>query len=219
MQKAPGQHAQEPTRCYAGVEHAERIAQRHQRLIEAGVEQFGTLGYHATTMRTLTAAAGLSNRYFYESFDSMEALLMACYRHLLGKYRQRQGQRLDTAPVDLEARLRVGVRCFFEEMRNPHFARITQVEVLGVSSQVDALYIQSLSEFGGLIMDNMADAGTLSPSSTKRELEITGVALAGAMTTAGAMWVRSRYCDSIDTVTNATVTIMLGTARQLVQTH
>lgn len=222
MQKVTEHHVQEFTQAYAGKEHGERLAQRQQQLIEAGIAQFGTLGYNATTMRMLTAAAGLSNRYFYESFDSMETLLTACYRHLLGEYRQRLSQRLDTTPAGLEARLRVCVRCFFEEMRNSHFARITQVEVLGVSSQVDALYVQSLREFCGLIIDNidnMADFGTLSPSSMKRELEITGVALAGAMTTAGAMWVRSRYRDSIDTVTSATVSIMLGSARQLVLKH
>jgi AcrR family transcriptional regulator len=219
MQKTPEIPVQTPVRTYAGQEHGSRVAQRRERFIEAGVEQFGTLGYHATTVRTLTAAAGLSNRYFYESFATMEDLLIACFEQVTTDYRERLRKAVLAAPNVLEARMRAGVRCFFEEMRDPRFARITQVEVVGVSSQVDAIYVKSMRDFGGFIMENIVTLLPLQSTATKRELELIGVALTGAMTTAGGMWVRSRYRDSIDVVSEATVKILLGTAQQLVQSH
>lgn len=202
-------------RSYGGQEHSDRVSHRRQRFIEAGIELFGTVGYHSTTVRAVTAAASLSNRYFYESFPSMEELLMACYQQVTEQSRARIRRLIDESPKELEARARAGVGGFLEQMRNPLFARITQVEVLGVSAQVEAMYVRSIREFGRLITETMTSLGAPKKPIDKRQVEIIGVALAGAMATTGAMWMRSHYRDSIESVTDATVKIMLGTAREL----
>lgn len=205
-----------PARTYAGQDSEARVAQRRARFVEAGVRLFGTLGYHGTTMRTLTTEAGLNNRCFYESFETLEDLLVACYEQVIDDYRARMALALEAAPDDLEALLRASTTCFFQEMRNPHFARITQVEVLGVSPRVDALYVRTMRGFAASGIEMLARFG-LAKGVTQRELEVIGFALTGAIATAGAMWVRSRYRDSIDTVVEATLKILLGTARQLVR--
>jgi len=201
-------------RLYAGQDHAERVALRRQRLIEAGIEQFGTLGYHATTMRTLTAASGLTNRYFYESFESLEDLLVACYSHLMDSYRERLEQILDAAPPALESRLEHGLRAFFEEMRNPQFARITQVEVLGVSPKVDALYGRYMREFGLLTLRAMSSEEGMR-SLGKRDADILAVTLAGALSAAAAYWMRTQYRDPIGRMIANTAKVLMGTALQL----
>ncbi|HEY0847574.1 MAG TPA: TetR/AcrR family transcriptional regulator, partial [Noviherbaspirillum sp.] len=201
-------------RLYAGQDHAERVAFRRQRLIEAGIEQFGTLGYHGTTMRTLTAASGLTNRYFYESFESMEDLLVACYSHLMDQYRARLLQVLDDTPPDLDAKLENGLRTFFSQMRNPHFARITQVEVLGVSPRVDALYARYMKDFGLLTIQVITTAERLR-SLGKRDADILAFALTGAMSAAAAYWMRTQYRDSIDRMIANTKMVLMGTAQQL----
>lgn len=213
--KAAGVTAAPPARTYAGQAHAERVAERRRRFIDAGIELFGTVGYRATTMRMLTAAAGLTNRYFYESFGSMEDLLVACYERVMADYRVRLQAVLDASPGDLEAQIRSGARCFFEAMRDPHFARITQVEVVGVSPRIDALYVRAFREFGALLAQYIGGAEKPGPAVTPRERELIGQALAGAMSMTGALWMRSRYRDGIDVVVEAAVTILLGTARQL----
>jgi AcrR family transcriptional regulator len=219
MPKTAKSSEQSATRIYAGQELVSRVAQRRQRFIEAGVQQFGTLGYHATTVRTLTAAAGLSNRYFYESFDSMESLLVACYEVITQDYRARLSAAVARAPNKLEARLRAGVTCFFEELRNPQYARITQVEVLGISPRVDAMYIKTLGDFGAVIVGSIASFLPKERQRTMAEWELIGVALTGAAVMAGAQWVRSHYRDSIETVTEATLTIFLGTAQHLAKSR
>ena len=68
-----------PQRSYAGRTAAERRAERRERLLEAGLQLFGTDGYAATSIEKLCAAAGVSTRSFYEEFDGREALLMALH--------------------------------------------------------------------------------------------------------------------------------------------
>ena len=66
-------------RRYGGVDPEERQRQRKARLIEAALAVFGEKGYHPSTVRDVCKQAKLTSRYFYESFDSMEALFRSVY--------------------------------------------------------------------------------------------------------------------------------------------
>jgi AcrR family transcriptional regulator len=79
-------------RAYGGLGPAERVAARRERFIEAGTELFGDAGFRGATVRGVCAAAGLTDRYFYESFPSLEALLAEVYRTLTGAFAQRLTQ-------------------------------------------------------------------------------------------------------------------------------
>src|SRR5690606_27216755 len=69
-------------RRYGGMSDQERRDERQRRFLEAGLETFGSLGYSATTTRRLCAEAGLTQRYFYQSFEGMEALFVAVAKQL-----------------------------------------------------------------------------------------------------------------------------------------
>src|SRR5215212_10332014 len=66
-----------PVRRWRGRSASERTAERRERLIEAALEVFGSRGYSASTVRDVCREAGLTERYFYESFPNREALLGA----------------------------------------------------------------------------------------------------------------------------------------------
>src|SRR5271165_6826757 len=66
-------------RVYAGLSASERRDDRKARLLEAGLEYFGTIGFGKTTIPMLCSAAGVTARNFYDDFDSREALLKALY--------------------------------------------------------------------------------------------------------------------------------------------
>jgi AcrR family transcriptional regulator len=59
-------------RTYGGVSGEERSRQRRERLIEAGLQVFGTLGHDKATMRDICASARLAERYFYENFSNID---------------------------------------------------------------------------------------------------------------------------------------------------
>ncbi|MFL6173039.1 MAG: TetR/AcrR family transcriptional regulator [Marmoricola sp.] len=65
------------TRPYKGVPAEERIADRRARLVQAGLQLFGTRGITATRVDDVCAEAGLTKRYFYESFTSLDDLAVA----------------------------------------------------------------------------------------------------------------------------------------------
>jgi AcrR family transcriptional regulator len=76
----------EPTaelRTYRGVPATERRAERRERLVAAGLELFGTRGIAGTRVDDVCAAAGLTKRYFYESFDSLDDLVNAVVESVL----------------------------------------------------------------------------------------------------------------------------------------
>jgi len=67
----------EAVRPYRGVSADERRALRRAQLLEACLDVVGEAGVAGTTAEAVCARAGLSKRYFYESFADREAILVA----------------------------------------------------------------------------------------------------------------------------------------------
>src|ERR1700738_4694254 len=77
-----GMHTEQPERShrpYGGVSADDRLAERRRRLLDAGLELFGTRGIAATTIADVCAQAGLTKRYFYESFATIDELAGAVF--------------------------------------------------------------------------------------------------------------------------------------------
>lgn len=62
-------------RRYGGKSADQRRAERHDALVAAALEIWRAQGWAAVTMRGVCAHAGLTDRYFYESFTDRDALL------------------------------------------------------------------------------------------------------------------------------------------------
>jgi len=67
------------TRSYRGQSQEQRRAERRGRLIAGAIAVYGERGYHQATVKAVCEAAGLTERYFYESFANSEALLIDSY--------------------------------------------------------------------------------------------------------------------------------------------
>ncbi|EFQ84468.1 transcriptional regulator, TetR family [Aeromicrobium marinum DSM 15272] len=64
-------------RSYGGQSAGARAAGRRERLVAATITLLATRGEGSTTMTAVCAEAGLTERYFYESFRSREDALVA----------------------------------------------------------------------------------------------------------------------------------------------
>ena len=140
-------------RTYGGESPEVRDRRRYQAFLEAGLELFGTVGYRATTMRKLCKAAGLTDRYFYAAFNSMEDLLVAVYEKQVAEIQQQILTAVLAAQPkgDTQALIRAGLDAFFGVVEDPRTARIVWQEVMGVSPRVDALYNQTVQNFATLL--------------------------------------------------------------------
>lgn len=67
---------------YGGRTSRERRDERHARLVDAATDLWTEQGWTAVTMRAVCARAGLTDRYFYESFDDRDALLVAVWERV-----------------------------------------------------------------------------------------------------------------------------------------
>src|SRR5262245_13115694 len=76
-------------RDYDGKTAAERVTERRERLIAAGFELFGELGYAGTSIRAVLRRSGLQDRYFAESFADLDSLLAAVYDRILEEETER----------------------------------------------------------------------------------------------------------------------------------
>lgn len=66
-------------RRYGGRTSDERRAERLERLREAALEVVGTRGWAEATMTEVCRVAGLTERYFYESFADRDTFVRAVY--------------------------------------------------------------------------------------------------------------------------------------------
>ena len=217
---ASAKSAAPTARPYGGLAMEERVAARRARFIEAGVELFGTQGFRGATVRGVCAAAGLTDRYFYESFPTLEALLAAVYTSLREGFATRltresfasEGWRGDAAAI--ERQVTAAYELWFDTVRDPRFARILLVEVLGVSPQMDALYEESARAMAALTVAPLATTDpALKLSRARREL--LGRALVGAALQVAKMWMTGGYRLPRRDVVRTCVLVATGTLAAL----
>lgn len=76
-------------RSYAGQTGAERVQQRRQALIEAALDATDLPGgWRNLTVDRLARGAGLSKRYFYESFTDLDDLVTATVDHTFAELQE-----------------------------------------------------------------------------------------------------------------------------------
>ncbi|RMI34413.1 TetR/AcrR family transcriptional regulator [Nocardia stercoris] len=166
----------------------QRQRERRTRLIEAAVAEFGTEGYRATTINAVCARAGVGKRYFYESFDGSEALLLAAYEVVTGRIRDAIVRGAERGGTDPAARALGMLTGYFELIADdPPVPRIAFFEILGVSPAVDEIY---RGRFQALVEVCVRALG-LPPGPSGQRTVVTG--LAGAMLVIAQQWVLNGY--------------------------
>jgi AcrR family transcriptional regulator len=89
---------------WRGTTAAQRVGPRRARLLAAGLDLLGEQGYEGITVRGVCAAAGLNPRYFYESFDDLDALVGAVYDEIEAEATRRALAAIAIAPDSAEAK-------------------------------------------------------------------------------------------------------------------
>lgn len=204
-------------RRYRGVSEEARQAERRQRFIEAGLSVFGSRGYHSSTVRSICAEAGLTERYFYESFSNSEDLLCVVYDYTNQRIRERILATLMDAPREPSAIAYATLEAFLTIMRDdPRMAQILFVEVLGVSERVDAKYRASVENFAQLMQQMIApllDAETLP---APLQPDILSVAMLGSVITVVSRWMIGGFREPIATLAENLHVVLVALLRHLI---
>ncbi|HVV89151.1 MAG TPA: TetR/AcrR family transcriptional regulator [Solirubrobacterales bacterium] len=152
-----GESGSDEGRRYGGRSAAERSEERRLRLLDAGLELFGTRGYAATTIEALCAEARLNPRYFYAEFDSREALLRAVYDRHVEEVREAVLAAIAAAPPDPRGRLTVALRAFIDgSLADERAARVNYFEMVGVNGHLEARRREVLGSYADLVAEQIA---------------------------------------------------------------
>lgn len=94
------------TRPYRGVEAAERLATRRNRLLAAGLDLLGDQrpDISAVTVRGVCRRAGLAARYFYESFTDKDEFVSCVFDWVVAELAATTQAAVATVPSDEQTR-------------------------------------------------------------------------------------------------------------------
>jgi AcrR family transcriptional regulator len=147
----------EDGRRYGGMSAAERSEERRLRLLDAGLELFGTRGYAATTIEQLCSRARLNPRYFYAEVDSREALLRAVYDRHVEEVREAVLAAIAAAPPDPRGRMSLALRAFIDgSLADERAARVNYFEMVGVSPELEQRRREVLGSYADLVAGQIA---------------------------------------------------------------
>jgi AcrR family transcriptional regulator len=141
-------------RPFRGLQPEERQQRRREQLIEAGLEVFGTRGFHGVRVRDICVQARLTERYFYESFENREALFLAVYERAVTRIREATLSAIAKSAPDLVQTARGALCAYLETLRaEPRLARILLIDVLTVGQDVAHQSRRATQSFVELVRD------------------------------------------------------------------
>jgi AcrR family transcriptional regulator len=189
-------------RRYRGQSIDERRAERRVQLIEAAIGVYGEVGYRNASVKAVCEAAGLTERYFYESFAGSDDLLAAVYEVVVADLYAAMREAAAGAPDDP---VRAALTVYYARLReNPNAARVFLVEIGGVSPKVDTQVRQALASAAPLF------APQLRPDMAAPELVAAGCV--GAVIQIALDWIASGYARPLGEVVEAALSVC-ATAR------
>ena len=169
-------------RVYGGRSELERRSDRRTRLLNAGLELFGTDGWQGATIERLCSAAGVATRSFYEEFASREALLLAVYEHIMDGVLDSVLPAVQTSRGAIEDRIRVGLGGYVSYLtEDPRRAKVAhrEIRMAGVLENDRHAMVLRFAEV-------IAQQARLERGATGRAI---GLALAGAVSEVLVDWV------------------------------
>jgi AcrR family transcriptional regulator len=200
--------AKTPARSYGGVSASDRIAARRERLLDAALELYGTRGYVATGVKDVCREAGLTDRYFYESFRNSEELFTAVFDRATDDLLRLVAQRVAEVAPQPEAQVRAAIETFVRALAgDPRKARLIFVETASVGAEVERHMRATLRRFAALVADTARPH--VPPGMPERVLKMGALSLVGAIEQVMIEWQDGELDATIDQVIDYLVQLFL----------
>jgi AcrR family transcriptional regulator len=170
-------------RRYSGQSFEDRQAERREKLVLAAVKVAGRLGLEGTSVAAICAEAGLTARYFYESFPTREAIFVEAYRAVQTEL----FARMQSTPKAGDHTRRALTGFFTAIQSSPGLARV---------------FLIDLDDHGGAMrMASFEGAGKFSKAlglKAGHPLMVAGII--GAIVDIGKRWIESEFAEPLEKV-------------------
>ncbi len=189
----------EVVRPYRGVSAEERRATRRAQLLEAALDVVGDGGLAGTTMTAVCARAGLTERYFYESFRDREDLLGAIHDASVQQMDQAMFVALAAAPPDLLERCRAAAGAMIGVLtEDPRKARL-YAEAVGSAALADRR-THAVSTHADILAAQLRELRGLDRPEHQAPLRLATLVLIGGLAEAILGWLDGSLAMSRDTL-------------------
>lgn len=194
-------------RSYRGASTEQRRAERRTRLIAAAIAVYGERGYRQATVKAVCEAAGLTERYFYESFENSEQLLITSFNAVTYAVFDEISLAACAARGGRVGRARAMLDAYFSALqRSPASARVYLVEIRGVSREVDKAFDAALRAIGSEVARHIA------PEDTAPD-ELLQAGIVGGVMHIALRWIDDGYQPPLAAVTDAALRLGMVLAR------
>lgn len=205
----------ENSRQFKGLSLEERKTLRRQKLMEAGLQAYGTQGFFAITVKDICNEAKLTERYFYESFKRSEELFKSIYLNLVEELQQNIVQKVTQALPDREKMIEAGLSTLLKVLKeDPRIARILFIDAVLVQELHGQTIHESISLFDKTIFNFLI---LLLPEQqcSKSQATLIAAGLNGYVTQIAMRWVIGGFKQPFDEVLNTCKIAYLGILQHL----
>jgi len=208
---AKSRPAKTKERQFKGLSMAERQQARREKLIEAGIEAYGSYGFFSVTVKDICNEAKLTERYFYESFKKNEQLFQTIFLQLIEELQQRVMQAIMQASPNPDKMIEAGLRALLNMLKDdPRVARIIYVDAM----LVQELHNQATIQETMLRFDRMIQAFVMLMmphlSRSQHEVSLIATGLNGYVTQLAIRWVMGGFKQSLEDILAAAQVVFMA---------
>src|SRR5690606_18673850 len=211
LEKKQNKLSQTKERQFKGLSLTERKQARREKLIEAGIEAYGTHGFFAVTVKDICNEAKLTERYFYESFKKSDELFQTIFLKLIDQLQHNVMQAIMQASTDPRKMIESGLTALLTTLKdNPRMARIIYIDAM----LVQELHNQATIHETMLRFDRMIHAFVMLMmphiDRPEREISLVATGLNGYVTQIAIRWVVSGFKQSMQEVLSSCSIVFLS---------
>jgi len=181
-------------RVYGGRGARERRRERRRRLLDAGLECFGTQGFANTTVKQICTEAGLTERYLYESFANREELFIEvaaeCATGLMGSLAMAKARTTGAPEAQIDAMIETFFRWFRED---PRRVRIQLIDPMLVSATTQESYTEITRVFILFARDVAEEWYELRHADPAVDADLLSTMLVGGLVEGVKEWARTDF--------------------------
>lgn len=196
-------------RPYGGVSAGERVAARRERLLDAALELYGTRGYVGTGVKDVCRAAGLTDRYFYESFRNSEELFTAAFDRTTEGLLALVAEAVAAAEPAPEPQARAAIGAFVAALaEDPRKARLIFLERAAAGAEAERHMRGTLRLFAALVAETARPY--LRKDASERDVQMGSLSIVGAIERVMIEWQEGELEASIGQVVDYLVEFFLA---------
>lgn len=197
------------TRPYRGVTAGDRVASRREALIDAALEVFAAEGWAAISARRVCEQAGLTRRYFYESFDGVDALLGAVFDRITGEVTQAVRFAAADGTGALSDVLRRAVSAGLDVVASPPAKGRFLAASLTVGNSIAAHRARSVDDLAAIVEAALSTQRDGRPIGA-REARVTAIIAVGSILSIVDSWLTQEIDLSREEVVSWSATVAVG---------